>query len=259
MNIIVTNDDGYNQKGIICLAKALAKEHNVTVIAPETEQSAVSHGITMRTPLFVRKKELYGLENTDVYAVTGSPADCVKFALCNMRGELKPDIVVSGINAGSNLGGDIFYSGTVSAAVEAALGGIKSIAFSLNVKQKSDFMYFEEASTICAKLVNMLSNADFDVLNINIPAKDNLKNCEAVCVMQGKAQFKEKYERNISARMGEYYWLEGEYIGGEEKESTDGKALNEGKITITPIKINLTDFDKIFRIENILNKNSCKK
>jgi len=243
MQFLLTNDDGIYARGLSFLKKELSKEEECLVVAPEREQSAVGHAITLSRPLMVKKYRKNG--NFFGYAVTGTPADCVKIGIKELTD--KPiDLVVSGINLGPNVGIDVIYSGTVSAATEAAILGVPSVAISLDTR--SDTADFSFAATFARKLVlfmlRHMSLLKGTPLNVNIPAlpKDQIKG--VVVTRQGSAQMLETFERRVDPRENIYYWLAGESLtNAEEATDTDTTALRNGMITITPIRYDLTRYD----------------
>jgi len=238
MRILVSNDDGIHASGLRTLVAALRKEHDVTVIAPEYEQSAVGHAITISSPLRVRKV----FEN-DVffgYAVDGTPADCIKIGIKSIL-DFEPDLVISGINHGGNYAKNIIYSGTVSAATEGTIFGIKSFAISLNTFGIADFTH---AANFAVTMVQEISNIELpeDVfLNINIPAIEKSAIKGVKVVKHGTSRFVEEFERRTDPRGNFYYWMKGEMETGENDLETDYHYVKEDFITITPIKYDLTD------------------
>ncbi len=239
MRILLTNDDGIYAKGIEVLYTALSKEHEVTVVAPETEQSAVGHAITWLNPLRVnlvnRNGSFFG------YALTGTPADCVKIAINELLDQI-PHLVVSGINLGANVGVNVIYSGTVSAATEGAVLGIPSIAVSIDAFEPTDF---SAAEKFIPKLVNMVGERSLPPgvsLNVNIP---NLSAPEVRGVRvthQGRMKSLERYDRRIDPRNHIYYWLCNSLIEKDADPSADSSALADGFISVTPIQHDLTSY-----------------
>ena len=250
MNILLTNDDGVHSPGIEKLAKHLQDEHQLWIVAPSGERSASGHSITMNLPLFAKKINLAGLKDIPAYKVSGTPADSVKLALRSIIKE-KIDLVVSGINLGSNLGSDIFCSGTTSAALEAAVLGLKGLAVSLEMKDISSMDYLPDAAK-CVEI--FLSQIDVEkdvrqVINMNIPAIpfDKIKGFRFG--RQGEMQYDEKYEKRTDPRGREYYWLSGGFVGDREGNETDSNILSEGYIALTPLKCDLTDFEHMKSLE----------
>ncbi len=242
MRILLTNDDGIYAKGIEVLYTALSREHDVTVVAPETEQSAVGHAITwlnpLRANLIKRNGSFFG------YALTGTPADCVKIAINELLDQM-PHLVVSGINLGANVGVNVIYSGTVSAATEGAVLGIPSIAVSIDSFEPADFSAAQE---FIPKLVNMVGERSLPPgisLNVNIP---NLPSSEVRGVRitrQGNMKCLERYDRRIDPRNHTYYWLCNSLIEEDADPDADSNVLAAGYISVTPIQHDLTSYPMI--------------
>ncbi len=238
MKILISNDDGIDSLGIQALARAAAKLGEVTVVAPEREQSTVSHSLTLHKPL-----RLYARGDRQ-FAVSGSPADCVYIAVKEVL-KAKPDIVLSGINRGANLGNDIFYSGTVAAAREAAQLGIPSYAFSLvyddgSTAGENDFT---AAAKIAVEVVERCQAIPFPgltLLNVNIPkiAQDSRK---GICVArQGIRHYANSVSRREDPRGKPYFWLGGTYERFEPIETTDCSLLAQGWTTVVPLNLDTT-------------------
>jgi len=247
MRILLTNDDGIFAKGIETLYLALSDKHEVTVVAPETEQSAVGHAITWLNPLRVntvkRNGSFFG------YALNGTPADCVKIAVTELL-DPKPQIVVSGINLGANVGVNVIYSGTVSAATEGTVLGIPSIAVSMDSFKPVDF---SAAIEFIPRLVAMVENKGLPPgisLNVNFP---NLPANEVRGVRvtrQGNMKCIEKYDRRTDPRNHTYYWLCNSSIEPDLDPEADSCALAEGYISITPIHHDLTNYRMISKLRD---------
>lgn len=193
MRLLLTNDDGVHAKGIYALCKELEQYHDIIVVAPEDQRSATSHSITISKPLIVRKVILPDLKS-QVYSVSGTPADCVRIAL-NQLVENKVDMVISGINIGYNLGADILYSGTVSAAVEATLSKIPAIAVSTH--HEADLTVYETAAKYINQIIESATKNNLEkdiVLNVNVPAleEENIKGMK-VCKI-GRLQYHPSYK-----------------------------------------------------------------
>ncbi|MCM8767554.1 MAG: 5'/3'-nucleotidase SurE [Candidatus Omnitrophica bacterium] len=235
MRILLTNDDGIFSDGLKILWKYLVKNFKVYVVVPEVEKSATSHSINLLTPIRIKKVKI---NNFSCYVVSGTPVDCVKIGVKELIKE-KIDMVVSGINSGPNLGMDILYSGTVSAAAEGAILGIPSIAVS--IADYKNFK-FEDCANITLKIINFIKNIKFPedtILNINIPNKE-IKGIKIT--YQSKSRFNEQYEKRTDPRGNLYFWLKGSFnIIKGEKES-DVNAIRNGYVSITPIQLNLTNF-----------------
>ncbi|HET6461920.1 MAG TPA: 5'/3'-nucleotidase SurE [Syntrophales bacterium] len=243
MRFLLTNDDGIYARGLGVLYKELSQDADCLIVAPEVEQSAVGHAITLFRPLMVRAARKEG--NFIGYAVKGTPADCVKIGIRELSD--KPvDLVVSGINLGANVGTNVIYSGTVSAATEGIIMGIPSMAISLDTHRDADFSF---AARFARKMAAFMLKDDpikNVALNINIPAipEDQIKG--VVVAKQGRARFIENFERRVDPRENIYYWLAGEtkLSDGEEADS-DACALRHRMISITPIYYDLTRYEAL--------------
>jgi len=253
LKILVTNDDGIDAPGIQVLAEALKELGEVTVVAPLKEQSAVGHGITMQIPLRVTKYQKNG--KFFGYAVSGTPADCVKIGIRNILKE-KPDLVVSGINHGSNTAINIIYSGTVSAAREAAIMDVPSIAISLTNHEATDFTY---SGKIARLVASKLIGKDLPVgtlLNVNIPDIPAEQIKGILLTKQGKSKWDDIYEERKDPYGRAYYWLTGTLVEVDNQMDTDQFAIKNNYISVTPIHFDLTDYEtfekmKGWDIENL--------
>ena len=240
MRILLTNDDGIQAEGIQVLAAHLSDTNDVFVAAPERERSATGHGITMHKPLRVTEVKMKYYQGTGM-AVSGTPADCVKLAVEELMDE-PPDLVVSGINCGANVGMDILYSGTVSAAIEGMLSGYKSIAVSLDTD--TDFPDFEGAARFTTKLTQVLFSNDLPpkaLLNVNVPGVswDEIKG--VVVTKLGNRKYVDAIERREDPRGRPYFWLSGHIDDRGSAPDCDNTALKNKYISITPVQFNLTN------------------
>jgi 5'-nucleotidase len=241
MHILLTNDDGIYAPGLRALRGELLKLGKVTVVAPATEQSAVGHSITLMTPLLVQ--EIYDDKDERIgWAVEGKPADCVKLALIELLSE-PPDLVVSGINAGSNAGINVLYSGTVAAAIEGSFFGVTSVAVSLEYTDPLH-LNFSRAAPIARTIIEFIVQQKPKagaLLNVNIPSLE-LGDPKGVRVaQQGIKPYEESYERRRDPRGREYFWITPDFRRPPEDVYTDMTALAEHYITITPLKYDMTD------------------
>jgi 5'-nucleotidase len=237
MRILLTNDDGVYAAGLAALHAALNGDHELVVVAPETEQSAVGHAITLADPIRVRR--LGPRTGFDGWAVTGTPADCVKLAVSQLMAQ-RPDLVIGGINRGANVGVNLLYSGTVSSATEAAILGIPGIAVSLNTHATADYSF---AAKFTAHLVSRLPKLPpmaQATLNVNVPAlpEDQIKG--VLYTRQSQARLVESFIQRQDPRGQTYYWQAGETMGRDGGPDTDYDALEEGYVTITPVRHDLT-------------------
>lgn len=243
LKILLSNDDGINADGIYHLADNLREMGLVTVVAPESERSASGHSITMHKPLRSKQVDFYP-KGVEAWNINGTPSDCVKFAICSLLKE-KPDLVVSGINQGSNLGTDVLYSGTVSAAIEGAIYGIPSIAVSLSTFEKCDFKpYAKLAKDLCKNLYENRINTGL-VMNINLPyiPIDEIKGIKITKL--GAMRYKNCFIERVDPRGMTYFWLSGELDDANNEFDTDVKCVENGFISITPIKHDLTSYKAI--------------
>jgi 5'-nucleotidase len=235
MIILVSNDDGIHAEGLIALEKSVDPLGEVYTVAPEREQTSMSHALTLHRPLRVREVAAKRL------AIDGTPTDCVKLALTGLL-PVRPNLVISGINKGPNLGDDIIYSGTVSAALEAALLGIPAIAVSLVTFEN---LKFDAAAEFIAVLVQRLKDSGLPpqmLLNINVPAlpKENIKGWRFT--RQGKRHYSENIVERVDPRGKKYYWIGGDDLGFDQDDGTDCMAVHEGYISVTPLQVDMTNY-----------------
>jgi len=235
-NILVTNDDGVHAKGIKALAAALREidDVKVTVVAPDRERSTTSHSLTLHRPLRIHKKD------DDVYAVDGNPIDAVFLGVSQILKE-KPDFLFSGINRGGNLGDDIHYSGTVSAAVEGGIMGIPSVAISQLGTEKFDYTM---AAKMAQRVYEMVTKNELPVgmiLNVNVP--EEAKNLDYEIVKTGQRDYGDLCEEKRDPRGRPYYWIGGSQYKFVDIPDSDCNAIVADKVSITPINVNMTSFD----------------
>ena len=236
MNILLTNDDGINADGIVALHKVLSPIASITVVAPDSEKSAVGHAITLSDPLRVKRV------GENQFAVSGTPADCVKLAVRTIM-KKKPDMIISGINLGPNIGYSILYSGTVSGATEGAILGIPSFAISLGTFEKPDYSAAAQFAKKLAKLIHKNGLPKNTLLNVNVPAVKAGKIKGVKITRQSKAAIIEHFEKRVDPRKHVYYWLTGEVIKLEGEDESDIKALRDGYISIVPLHCDMTDYE----------------
>jgi len=255
MNILISNDDGINALGLKILSQELAKKHDVYIIAPDREQSAKSHSLTIHSPLRVKEFDNKDFGAKKIWTVTGTPADCVKIGISTiLENSQKPDIVLSGINHGPNLGHDVRYSGTVSAAIEGSMLGYNSIAVSLasiNI-DPNDFIY---PAKFISSFIDSFTQYETGVtLNINFP-KGNEETIKDIAITKlAKRIFTSEYEKRVDPQGREYYWLAGVLAGDLQNELTDLEAIRNNIISITPIYYDMTSMESIQKLSNILQK-----
>ncbi len=234
--ILVSNDDGIRSEGITALASSLEPLGEVWVVAPDREQSAASHSLTLHRPLRVDKV------SERWFTADGTPTDCVTLAVHGLVPR-RPDVVVSGINRGGNLGEDVLYSGTVSAAMEGTLLGIPSVAFSL---LQGDGFDYTAAARFASRLVrHVLKNGlpDDTLLNVNVPAGKKSRGYSITRL--GKRYFTDALIEKTDPRGKKYYWIGGDmerWVGGTD---SDFHAIESGKISITPLHLDMTDHSSV--------------
>lgn len=248
--ILVTNDDGITAPGIRNLVEFMNEIGEVVVVAPNSPQSGKGHAITINSTLTFEEINLEGPQKD--YSLSGTPVDCVKFALDKILTR-KPDIVVSGINHGANSSINVIYSGTMSAAVEAGVEGLQAIGFSL-----LDFSWdadFTQAKSHIQEIVKKVLENPMPkgvVLNVNIP---KLKSSEIkgirVC-KQAYAKWEESFDERINPHGKKYYWLTGYFNNMDTSENADEVALSEGYISIVPVKFDLTAYEYLDHLKGIM-------
>lgn len=249
MKILVTNDDGIYAKGLQSLVECMKQYGTVTVAAPCTPMSGVGHAITMRTPVFVEEKDIFN--GVSAFCISGTPADCIKFALGNFFEKL-PDLIVSGINHGSNASVNMLYSGTVAAAVEGALSGVPSIAFSsLNYNENADMHLPEIVVHQVLQCVDYKILKQFNLLNINIPDID-FNNYKGIrFCRQSMAQWKEVFREESGNNGKKSFWLTGEFICNDKDTDTDIWALENGFASVVPVSLDLTSYHLLEKFNKI--------
>lgn len=238
MRILISNDDGYFAPGLACLAEHLAKIADVVVVAPERDRSGASNSLTLDRPLKLRRAA------NGFYYVNGTPTDCVHLAVTGML-DLQPDMVVSGINAGANMGDDTIYSGTVAAAMEGFLLGIPSIAVSLAGKE---FVYYETAAKIAAELVQRFAKQKHShpwLLNVNVPdvPHDQLQGVEVTRL--GKRHKAEPVVKATNPHGEAVYWVGAAGKAQDAGEGTDFHAVAQQHVSLTPLQIDLTQYSQL--------------
>ncbi|MBF2026667.1 MAG: 5'/3'-nucleotidase SurE [Oscillatoriales cyanobacterium C42_A2020_001] len=247
MKLLISNDDGIYSEGVRALANGLANSgHDVTVVCPDRERSATGHGLTLHQPIRAEVVQSVFHPAVKAWACSGTPADCVKLALWALL-DSKPDLVLSGINHGSNLGTDVLYSGTVSAAMEGVVEGIPAIAFSLTSFTVREFA---PAAAFAQRLVTQLEKhplPELLLLNVNVPAVAEAAIAGVAITRQGIRRYVDVFEKRIDPRGKTYYWLAGEVLEDVEEPSefaeyaiTDVEANRQNYISITPLQYNLT-------------------
>ncbi len=237
MRVLLSNDDGIAAPGLLAMHEVMGGESEVFVVAPETGQSASAHGITLTAPLAVTRVQLPGGEMG--LSVNGRPADCVKLAIRQLLPG-PPDLVVSGINDGANVGMNVLYSGTVAAAAEGALLGIPSVAVSLAHAEQMDYA---GAAQIAWALIRQLKESGLhggQLININVPDLSGGGPRGVRVVPQSMLCWDDSFERVAGPEGQEAYWLRGTYHTHQAEADTDIHAHNEGYVTLTPLQFDLT-------------------
>jgi len=244
--ILLTNDDGFNAAGLRALRKEIAAFADTVIVAPEAEQSAVGHAITLSFPLRVREV----VENGEFlgYAVNGTPADCVKIAITDLL-DRPPELVISGINHGGNLGTCVIYSGTVSAATEAVIMGIPAMAVSLNRFSGQDFAPAASVAGKLARLVLEKGLPEGVSLNVNVPAVPAGEIKGVAVTRQGKSRVVETFDKRVDPRGNTYYWMAGEMAFSEVDKETDAEMVSQNYVSVTPIHYDLTHFKTLERLK----------
>ena len=247
--ILVTNDDGISAPGIRTLISAMNEIGDVVVVAPDSPQSAMGHAITINSTLHCNLIKIDDGPQIE-YSCSGTPADCVKLGINEIL-DRKPDICVSGINHGSNSSINVIYSGTMSAAVEASVEGVPAIGFSLlDYNWNADFSQIREHVIKITKKALKEGIPKGNALNVNFPKlkKEEIKGIK-VC-RQANAYWIEKFDKRTNPQGREYYWLTGEFINKDKGSDSDEWALENGYISIVPIKFDMTDHDNISKLRN---------
>ncbi len=241
MKILISNDDGVFAAGIRALAEAFCAEHEVFMVAPDSERSGASHSLTLVNPLRVKKVEIEGLPQVSAYCTSGTPTDCVKLAYGNLG--IRPDLVLSGINHGANLGTDVLYSGTVSAAMDAAMLGIPAIAGSVCALEPK---HFEPVIDAIKSMIPRALAHRGSLININAPdlPAEEIKGCKfTACSVQ---EYESTYEERVDTHNQKYYWVPTKKITNvSEEDDTDERWVREGYISIVPLMFDMTDYARL--------------
>ncbi|MCP4748228.1 MAG: 5'/3'-nucleotidase SurE [Desulfobacteraceae bacterium] len=243
MKILLTNDDGFHAEGLWELYNALAAFHRLWVVAPDRERSAVGHGITLHQPL--RATLSRGNANKKGWAVSGTPADCVKLAINELLPQ-QPDMIISGINPGANVGVDLNYSGTVAAAKEAALYGVPAVAVS--IQNGGPPAHYSSAAGFIANLIPIIYVKKLPpgtFLNVNVPNIPEHQIAGARLTRQGIDQYGESFEKRRDPRNRFYYWQSAKTQPLYHHPDVDGALLEANYISITPVRCDMTDFDSL--------------
>jgi len=237
--ILVTNDDGITAPGIRCLVEVAQKFGTVVVVAPDSPQSGKGHALTLEDPIRLKKSTIF--EGVEAYECSGTPVDCVKLAKSIILKDNAPDLCISGVNHGSNVSINILYSGTMSAAMEAALEGIPAIGFSLlDFSWKADF---SACSVVAEQLVKYVLEDGIphaNLLNVNIP-KLPIEEIKGIKICrQADARWVEDFKKMDNPRNYDLYWLTGEFVNHDQRIDTDVRALSQGYVSVVPCQFDLT-------------------
>ena len=246
MHILVTNDDGIQATSLLALNQALMTVADTTVVAPSRNWSASGHVKTMHKPLRVWETQLD--DGVRAFASSGAPSDCVGLAFLGIV-EQRIDMVVSGINQGPNLGHDVTYSGTVTAAMEGAIAGVPSIAVSLDSYQEADFGF---AARVAARLAQQVAQHGLPpetLLNVNVPALPEEEIAGLMVTRMGRRIYCDELVRRADPKGRPYYWIGGQSPGGVLDEGTDLWALANKYVSVTPLQLDLTDYELIERVK----------
>lgn len=247
MLVLITNDDGIRAPGLQALVDARPADARVWVMAPDRERSATGQAITIHKPLRVDEVDMG--EGVQAFQLNGTPSDCIKVATELM--DVRPDIVLSGINRGSNLGTDVMYSGTVSGAIEAAIYDIPAIALSLDDFEAYLPQHYEKAAAVGWELARRAVREGLSagtVLNVNVPARAELKGWRATRL--GVRRYRDVLHRRLDPRGREYFWVAGEIEDADgDDENIDTVAVRLGYVSVTPISFDLTKYEALNDIQ----------
>ena len=242
MRVLITNDDGISSPGLVALVQAFESVAETYVVAPEHERSATGHAITLHKPLRAHPSAIPG-SGVKAWATNGTPADCVALGMLDLLEGQRPDVVLSGINVGPNIGRDLTYSGTVSGAMEGAIFGVPSIAVSIGTFRDPVFAVAGEVAVTLARAIHDRGLPDDTLLNVNVPNLRKEEIAGIAITRQGTKRYVSRLEKRTDPRGRTYYWLTGDPAPLPDEEGTDSWALAGGRISITPITLDLTDRD----------------
>jgi len=236
VRILLTNDDGIGAKGLRVLKNEMSRlGGEVYVVAPDRDQSATSHSLTLSQPLRVNELE------DKIFSVQGTPTDCVMLAIRYLM-KRKPDIIISGINHGPNLGDDVSYSGTVAAAVEGTMLGVLSMAISLADWKPKEFDTAAEVAANICRVILKRGLPDDTYLNVNVPYVDKEDICGVEVTRLGKRIYRDAVERKTDEKGNSFFWIGGQQPSWEGGDKTDFSAIEAKKISITPLHLDVTNF-----------------
>lgn len=252
MRILVTNDDGIHSPGLTVLAKALSRVGQVWVVAPDRERTAVAHALTLHKPLRVQQC------GTRMYAVNGTPVDCVNLAVLKVM-SAPPDLLVSGINKGVNLGDDVLYSGTVSAAMEGTILGVPSMAVS---QEGQEHFYFDAGARYAVRIARLIQKEglpDETLVNLNIPNRPfrSITGVRVTCL--SRRRFDNPIIEKVDPHGRTYYWIAGTRVSWSRSKDADHEALEQGAVSLTPIHLDTTNhgaLDRFRKWETVCRPNA---
>lgn len=256
MIVLLTNDDGIYAEGIQMLGEALLQDEEIElyIVAPNHERSATGHAITMHRPLRAEEVRFFHNSNVMGWAVNGTPSDCVKLAIEYLLPK-KPDLVISGINRGANIGTDVLYSGTVSAAIEGIILGIPAMAVSLVLPmQESKQPDFRFAANFVLRIMRYICDHNLPentLLNINVPDKTRRELAGVAVTRLGLRHYRNTFQKRVDPRGKNYYWLAGEPSETPEEKDTDVAAIKKSYVSITPIQFDLTNYELLGELRKI--------
>lgn len=249
MRLLVSNDDGISAPGLRALLEALAPLGTVRVVAPESEQSCSGHGITLHKPLRMSPVALPGLA-VEAFKSSGTPADCI--VLGRHQETAPPDLVVAGINAGANMGEEVFYSGTVAAALEGCIQGLSALAVSVTAYQDCDF---RAAATVAAALATRLVATPLPpgvFLNVNVPSLPPEQIRGVQVTRLGRRKYENTIHHRTDPRGRDYYWFSGEATEADAGPGTDIAATNAGCISVTPVRVEMTGTEFLDAVTSLI-------
>lgn len=247
--ILISNDDGITAPGIRTLVKVMKQIGKVVVVAPDSPQSGMGHAITVANTLRLDRSTIF--EDIEAYECSGTPADCVKLGKHHVLHDRRPDIVVSGINHGSNSSISVLYSGTMSAAIEAAIEGLPAIGFSLcDFSHEADFAHTEE---YVEKIVRQA--LDFGIpagtaLNVNIPKKSDIPIAGIKICRQARARWEEAFDERLDPNNRRYFWMTGSFVNPDQGDDTDEYALLHNYISVVPCQFDMTAYHAFAQLNN---------
>ncbi|MDF2756132.1 MAG: surE [Nitrospira sp.] len=241
--ILVTNDDGIHSAGLTILAKALGRLGEVWVVAPDRERTAVAHAVTLHKPLRVHEMA------KRVYAINGTPVDCVNLALLNILPR-RPHLLVSGINKGVNLGDDVLYSGTVSAAVEGTILGVPSMAVSQEGREQFHFVTGGYYARRVARLILQRGLPEETLINLNVPDRvvESITGVRVTCL--SRRRFENPIIQKVDPHGKTYYWIAGTRVSWSRSKDADHEAIEEGAVSLTPLHLDSTHYEVLDQLRS---------